>query len=103
MEVRLADRMGLLRGDVNKFQKWAVTYLIQREEEVRVDREELALRNHTYVTDPERWNQLFGKDKNLDGDSEPMTEDDIDKIENFLSTMGDVKTASGADKAGEWI
>jgi hypothetical protein len=92
--VRLADRQGLLHGFLNKVQKWALAWLMTQENKDKIQEEDSRQQYLLWVTDFPRWQQLY--QKNDEEDSPPIEISELSKIDDYLKTLSEPRTASTA-------
>ena len=108
MEVRLADRRGLLSGpSLSYIQLWALYYAVTMENREKNQRTENFHRQFAAINSPDRYRKLFAEPETVHQfESEAMYADDVDRIEEYLNSLGDMRSLSGDESEqtqGEWI
>ena len=105
--MRLAYEQGLLKQhDLNHFQHWALMYYLYMERRIRMEDKQADLEQQCLYLFPDRWRQLHLSEyyESAFGIEPEMPVNDLDEIDRFMQSLGDVRTMSGADiEEDRWL
>lgn len=90
MLIRLADRKGLLKGDLNVLQDRALVWLLGEDFIIASEIEKERMKYTLLASNPELYHQLYESDEDEIDDSDvewlvPETVEDVEDILGFLS------------------
>lgn len=91
MEIRLAYERGLLtQKSLNYFQHWALLYYVYLERRIKMEDTDSLLERQALNLNPEMWvklyrNRVMNQLGVSDDDGDPVTEDDLDELDAFMS------------------
>lgn len=107
MEIRLADRQGLLQGaSLSPFQWWAMSYMIGVSARERFDMMDAFIRRHTNVVHPERYMKVYAKpiaDMVDEDEGVPYGPEEFEEIEKLLGSLDQKRVAAGRGDDEGWV
>jgi hypothetical protein len=107
MEVRLADRQGLLTGrSLNYFQWWAMSYMIGVDARQRHDTIDAFVRRYTNVVHPDRYMQVYAKpiaDMVDEDEGVPYGPESFDEMDKVLQAFDSKRVGVGRGNDEGWV
>ena len=94
MLIRLADRKGTLRGDLNTLQERALIWLLGEDFNIASEIEKERMKYTLLAGQPELYHQLYEGDEDQidDSDVEWMVPETVEDVEDILSFLSQTQT-----------
>lgn len=93
--IRLADRKGILRGDLNGLQERALLWLISEDFTISTELEKERMKYTLLAGNPQLYEQLYQQDDDGapdDADVEWMVPESVDEVEDVLNFLQQTQT-----------
>ena len=85
-------------SSISSFQVWALEYMMSVKRWFVREVQDSVLKNFIYMTDPQRWRELFLTDgKQLEEEGVPMTDADIPSLERYLKQLEEKQTMNAGN------